>query len=357
MRSWTRREFLALSTGSLFLLTGGGVLVRVLGESTQISTKTRSAPSPRPNKFFPSGAPTVLPFPIWTTRNEDFYTVKYDEVPSISLNTWSLTLHGLVREQLRLTYDEIRSLPSVTTMHTLECIGNPVGGDLIGNANWRGVPLRALLERAGVDSRTQWVVIGGVDDYFTSLPIATVMHDHAMLAYEMNGEVLPLGHGYPLRAILPGVYGQKQPKWVTGIKLTDVEELGPWEQKGWSRQATVRTNSAFKSPMDAEQLSRGDILIAGVAHAGVTGIKSVQVSADGGKNWNETVLTRGPSQYVWTQWGYLWQNPSPGKYTLLVRASDNSGEMQDEASTGILGDEFPDGTSAIHSIHVEIREL
>lgn len=356
MRSWTRREFLTIGTSGLFLLTGGGLLVRVLGEPNQTPINAQTTPT-KSNKFFPNGEPTSLPLPLWVTRNEDFYSVKYDELPSISLNTWSLTFHGLVRDQLRLVYDEIRSLPSVTTMHTLECIGNPVGGNLIGNANWRGISLKALLERVGIDSRAQWVVIGGVDEYFTSLPISTVMHEHAMLAYEMNGETLPVSHGYPLRAVLPGVYGQKQPKWVTGIKVTDAEELGPWEQKGWSREATIRINSALKKPIADEQLSRGDILIAGVAHTGEAGIQSVQVSTDDGKSWNATVLTRGPSRYVWTEWGYLWQNPAPGKYTLLVRATDNAGNIQDAASSGILGDEFPSGTSAIHSVTVEIREV
>lgn len=330
--------------------------MRVLGGPSRAPTQRQTNAS-RANKFFPSGEPTSLPQPLWITRNEDFYSVKYDVIPSIGLNSWSLTFHGLVRDQMRLSYDEIKSLPSVTTMHTLECIGNPVGGDLIGNANWRGVSLKALLERAGVESSARWVVIGGVDDYFTSLPIATVMHEHAMLAYEMNGETLPLSHGYPLRAILPGVYGQKQPKWVTGIKVTDAEELGPWEQKGWSRDAAIRVNSALKTPIDAEQLSRGDILIAGVAHAGEAGIKSVHVSTDAGKMWNETALTRGPSPYVWTEWGFFWQNPAPGKYNLLVRATDNVGNTQDAASSGILGDEFPNGTSAIHSVTVEIREV
>ncbi len=355
MRTWTRREFLTFGTGGLFILTGGGVLVRVLGESNRAPIKTQ-IPASKSNKFFPNGVPISLPLPLWLTRNEDFYSVKYAEVPSVSLSSWSLTLHGLVRDPLRFSYDEIKSLPSLTTLHTLECIGNPVGGDLIGNATWRGVSLKALLERAGVDSRAQWVVIGGVDEYFTSLPISTVLHEHAMLAYEMNDVPLPLSHGYPLRAILPGVYGQKQPKWVTGIKVTDSEELGPWEQKGWSREAKIQLNSAIKTPMDAEQLNRGDILIAGVAHASETGIKSVELSVDDGKTWSETMLTRGPSRYVWTQWGFLWRNPAPGKHALLVRATDNAGKTQDDASSGILADEYPNGTSAIHSIVIEVLQ-
>ncbi len=340
------------------LLAGGGIVVRVLSDSTSNQHAKKDSVQPRTNEetnFFGGGKPT-LPLPLWLTKNEDFYTVRYDEIPDVSLSSWSLLVHGLVHEQVRLTYDELKALPSVMTMHTLECIGNPVGGNLIGNAEWRGISFRSLLDRAGLDAKSSWVVIGGVDEYFTSVPLSTAKHEHALLAYEMNGEPLPLRHGFPLRAILPGVYGQKQPKWVTGIKVTDGEEPGPWEQKGWSRGATIKLNSAIKIPKDAQSLGHADLLIAGVAHAGEAGVRSVQISTDGGNNWNETTLTRGPSPYVWTPWGYLFHDPVPGRYTLMVRATDNRGKTQDQLSPGILADVFPDGTSAIHSITIEVRE-
>src|SRR5574341_724094 len=155
------------------LLAGGGIVVRVLSDSTPNHAKKDSL-LPRINAGtdpFRGGEPT-LPLPLWITKNQDFYTVQYDEVPGVSLTSWSLLVHGLVHEQVRLTYDELRALPSATTMHTLECIGNPVGGNLIGNAEWRGVSFRSLLDRAGVDSKASWVVIGGVDEYFTSVPLS-----------------------------------------------------------------------------------------------------------------------------------------------------------------------------------------
>lgn len=358
MRRWTRREFLKISAGGLLLVAGGGIAIRVLAPS--VSAKQKPAEPASPNAAagnFPAanGNTTSLPLPLWITTAEDFYTVQYDQVPGISMSSWSLVVHGMVREQLRLTYDELKALPATTTMHTLECIGNPAGGNLIGNATWRGISLRALLERAGVSDQAAYVVIGGVDEYLTSVPIATAMHDHAMLAYAMNDQPLPLKHGFPLRAILPGVYGQKQPKWITGIEVTDEDKLGPWEQRGWSRRATIQLNSGIKIPREFAQLAQGDILVAGWAYSNEIGVRAVHVSSDTGKTWNEATLTRGPSPFVWTPWGYLWKNPEPGKYVLMARAVDNAGQVQDQAAPGILRDVFPDGTSAVHIVVVEIR--
>jgi DMSO/TMAO reductase YedYZ molybdopterin-dependent catalytic subunit len=354
MRAWTRREFIALGAGGVILLAGG-TIARVLNTPAQIATSSATLPAPQatPGTFTQSAS--ALPLPLWITRNEDFYTVQYDQVPSVGMESWSLVVHGMVREPLRLSYDEVKALPATTTMHTLECIGNPAGGNLIGNATWRGISLRALLERAGASDRATYVVIGGIDEYFTSVPIATAMHDHAMLAYAMNDQPLPLQHGFPLRAILPGVYGQKQPKWITGIEVTDEDKLGPWEQRGWSRRATIQLNSGITLPREFAQLARGDVLIAGFAHTHEIGVRAVQVSTDTGKTWHETTLTRGPSPFVWTVWGYRWEDPAPGKYVLMVRGIDHAGYVQDQAAASLLRDVFPDGTSGMHIVVVEIR--
>ena len=375
MPTVSRRKFITLGAGGIALLAGSGIAARLwpqpaathalpLSRATQVpSLQPRDlgyglSPAPTVTETVPPtrSAPSVsLPVPPRVTHNDEFYVIQYDEVPAVSLSSWSLTVHGLVRQPLRLSYEDIKALQSVTTEHTLECIGNPAGGNLIGNAQWRGISLRALLERADVAASATHVVIGGVDEYLTSVPLARALHDHALLVYEMNGEPLPLRHGFPLRALLPGVYGQKQPKWITGIGLSDGEQLGPWEQKGWSRSATLQLNSAIEWPRDAQRLDPGDMLIVGVAHAGEAGVRAVEVSADGGQTWHETTLTRGPSPYVWTLWGYRWAQPAPGKYTLLVRATDNLGKRQDQMPAGLLADVFPDGTAAMHRIGVEVR--
>lgn len=353
MRTWTRREFIALGAGGVILLAGGAI-VRVLNTPAQIVTSRTTTPAPQSNPGMFAQPAITLPLPLWITSNEDFYNVQYNQIPEVSLTSWSLTIYGLVREKLRLTFDEVRALPSVARMHTLECIGNPAGGNLIGNAEWRGVSLKALLERAGVDANATHVTIGGVDEYLTSVPIARALNEHAMLAFEMNGQPLPLKHGFPLRAILPGVYGQKQPKWVTGIHVTDQEELGYWEQQGWSREAVIQLNSGIKIPSEGKPLVRGDLLVAGVAHASEIGVRSVEVSIDGGRTWNEATLTRGTTPYVWTPWGYVFRNVSAGQWRLMVRATDNAGVRQDQMEAGILADVFPNGTSAIHSILIDV---
>ncbi len=355
MQNFTRREFLTFGAGGLFLLAGGGVALRVLGTATRAQPQATTSPQ-TPSTLTPAtNDSATLPLSLWLTKNDEFYTVQFDQQPEVGLLSWSLTVHGLVRQPLRFSYAEVLALPTVTAMHTLECIGNPVGGSLIGNAEWRGISLRDLLTRTGIASSARWVVIGGVDEYFTSIPIERAMHEHAMLAYAMNDEPLPREHGFPLRALLPGVYGQKQPKWITGIKVTDVEELGPWEQQGWSREAKIQVNSAIRAPRDGIVIGRGDILIAGVAHTGEAGVQAVEISTDGGATWRATVLTRGPSPYVWTIWGYLWKNPAPGGYTLMARARDNAGNAQELRGTSLLKDVFPNGANGIHSIMIHVQ--
>jgi DMSO/TMAO reductase YedYZ molybdopterin-dependent catalytic subunit len=358
MRGLTRREFIALGTGGLVVLAGGALAYPLLQTSLRPQPIKPATTVEQPHNIggtFPFTA-TSLPLPLWITPNENLYTVQYDQLPSVSLTSYSLWVYGLVRTELHLSYNELRALPTEMRMHTLECIGNAAGGNLIGNVEWRGVSLRALLERAGVDGRAKYVTIGGIDEYLTSVPIERAMHDQALLAYEMNGKPLPLDHGYPLRAILPGVYGQKQPKWVTGINVTEQEELGPWEKKGWSQQATIQLNSGIKFPREGQPVPRGDILLAGVAYSGEIGVRAVEVSSDGGKTWNDTLLTRGPSLYVWTQWGYWLRNPAPGEYRLMVRATDNRGNRQGQTASGILSSVFPNGTSEIHSMMIQVHE-
>jgi DMSO/TMAO reductase YedYZ molybdopterin-dependent catalytic subunit len=187
------------------------------------------------------------------------------------------------------------------------------------------------------------------------VPLARAEDEQALLAYELNGQPLPPNHGFPLRAILPGVYGQKQPKWITGIKVTDREDLGPWELKGWSREAPIRLNSAIRVPHPDSTVARGDLIVAGIAHAGETGVDAVEISTDGGQTWNATVLTRGPSASVWTQWGFLFRNPAPGRYTLQVRATDNAGHRQGQTGPGLDSDVFPNGTSEIHALAFQVE--
>jgi DMSO/TMAO reductase YedYZ molybdopterin-dependent catalytic subunit len=358
MRKFSRREVIALGATGIVVAAAGGA-ARFFAQPTPglaVVNNPKDVAQPQATVGRYNYPASSLPLPLWITPNEDFYVVQYDQLPSVSLTSYSLWVYGLVRNELHLTYDQVRALPAETRMHTLECIGNPAGGNLIGNAEWRGVPFRALLEQAGIDPKAKYVLIGGIDEYLTSVPIERALHEEALLAYEMNGQPLPLDHGYPLRVILPGVYGQKQPKWVTGIGVMELEELGPWELKGWSSEATIQLNSAIKIPREGTSVAHGDILLAGVAYASDIGIRMVQVSLDSGKTWNESILTRGSTPCVWTQWGYQLHDVQPGKYNLMVRAIDDRGNIQNQQASGILSGVFPNGTSEVHSMELLVRD-
>ena len=284
----------------------------------------------------------------------DFYVQSYDEVPQVNLDSWTLTIKGLVQQPQTLTWADIQALPAMEVMRTLECIGNPVGGHLMGNAMWKGVSLAALLDRAGVKPGASHVIMDGADEYFTSLPLAKLQNEQALLAYEMNGAPLTLQHGFPLRALIPGVYGQKQPKWLLNIEVTDHYEAGTWEKKGWSDTATIQVNSRIDEPRDSVAAGEERALIGGVAFADESGIRRIEVSSDDGESWQEATILPGPTPLVWTAWHAWWERPQPGKYALKVRATDGHGQRQGDESGRILGGAFPNGTSGIHRVIVTV---
>ncbi len=188
----------------------------------------------------------VSPVPI--TPTSEFYEVKYSTIPRVDVETWALEITGEVERPLRLTYPELLAMPAVIEMRTLECISNPVGGDLIGNAVWKGVRMADLLAMAGARATAQEVVLHAADGYHTSIPVELARDPHSLLAYMMNGEVLPPEHGFPLRALWPGRYGMKQPKWITRIELIRGEHIGYWEAQGWSKEAIIQPNSRIDAP-------------------------------------------------------------------------------------------------------------
>ncbi|MBI3764779.1 MAG: molybdopterin-dependent oxidoreductase, partial [Chloroflexi bacterium] len=242
---------------------------------------------------------------------------------------WSLAVDGEVGTPLTLTFSDVRAMTVVEQMHTLECIGNPVGGRLIGNALWRGVSLRDLLARAAPKSNARFLIMTGADEYYTAVPLELALDERSLLAYEANGEPIPPAHGFPVRVLLPGVYGQKQPKWITSLHLAEVYKQGTWEKKGWSDTAGIRVNSRIESPQGtAGGSAGGEIQISGASFADLSGVKKVEVSTDTGKTWNDATLYPGPTPMVWTIWGWEWKSPEPGRHVLQVRATDGNGNVQ-----------------------------
>lgn len=313
------------------------------------------APTTAPTST-PASAPTSTPVALATriTPVKDFYIQTYSGEPDPQAAGWSLKVEGLINNPTTFKLADIKALPSATLMRTLECIGNPVGGPQIGNTNWKGALFTALVEKVGIKPNATWAVIHGDDNYFTSLPLASMMNPNTILAYEMGGEALPRGHGFPVRMLVPGVYGQKQPKWITRIEFTDREVIGTWEEKGWSRAATINPNGIIDTPTENQKLSGQVYVIKGVAFAGESGVASVEVSTDRGRTFNPAQIQRGPNHYVWTMWAYPWLLPASGKYTIIVRVTDGNGVTQHKIGS-VLADTFPDGAKDMHAVTIEVK--
>ncbi len=370
-----RREFLRLTAGGIVLLIQSACQ-SFINPYKPVSTLPSGGVAPTPSDATAGsvqlGAPTVdpnlahprldLPLSLQTTPVDRFYVTTFsDTVPRFDPAMWSFSLTGLVERPLKFTFEELRARPAVELMRTLECIGNPIGGGLISNGTWKGVSLKALLQEAGSKPEGKYLIMDGADEYYTSAPLELGLSDEAVLAYELNGKPLTPEHGYPLRVLLPGVYGQKQPKWVTHIEVADHSEKGYWEKKGWSDTCIIQPNSRIDRPQDNNVLKGkpGDIFtITGVAFTASAGAARVEVSTDGGKVWHQATLTRAPApdtNFVWTQWGYDWLLPASGEYTLMSRVTDNAGNTQGDPSQHIFFLAFPNGSNAIETVVIRVE--
>lgn len=356
--NWTRRDVIRLG-----LLAAVTPLLEACGRSLGLPGAAELAPQTPDHTLAALKADgLVLPGDVLdllrassvrVTPNGAFYEQTYDRVPTVDASKWRLRLSGLVERPLDIGYDELRALPSVLSMRTLECIGNPVGGSLIGNAVWRGVSFGELLRRAGVRSeKAKRAIMASADGYETSVPVETALHPDSLLVYEMNGVPLPAAHGYPLRVLFPGRYGQKQPKWLTEVQISDnVNHRGIWERKGWSDDAFVQVNSRIEMPRSGLPLEAGEQRITGVAFGGARPVTMVEVLANG-VVIGTAELTQASSSLVWTQWSFPW-NGAPGQWDLEARATDSAGKRQ-EPGKGFLESVFPEGTSAMHRVRIRI---
>lgn len=297
----------------------------------------------------------VKGLPPEITPTNQFYTVSKNPPgldPVVDGRKWRLEIRGLVRTPMTFTYDQIRAMPSVSRPHTLECISNEVGGDLISNAVWRGVRLRDLLERAGgLGPKSVKIAFRSADGYTESIPVADAINPDTILAYEMNGQTLPPKHGFPVRLLVPGLFGMKNPKWITKIEAVDHDFQGYWERSGWSDKAVVKAMSKFPPPVLGLSPRMGEeVGLGGVAYAGDRGIKMVEVSTDDGKTWQPAQVKPALGRYTWVLWAALWKPTAPGEYTLRVRARDGSDVLQTSQETPTL----PDGASGYHRIRLRV---
>lgn len=321
---------------------------------------TDSPPSPSPPVTPKAAALEPIPTQVPHTPIKRLYTMSYRGTPDFEHSTWSLRVDGLVDTPLTPSLNDLRALPHVTETRTLECISNPIGGGLIGTVSWNGTALAPLLTRAGVKPTATYVHFEAMDGYTTSLRVEQITQGGVLLVYGAEGAPLPAAHGSPLRILIPGLYGQKQPKWISRIHFSDHEKLGYWEQehRGWSNTAVVQTTAILRDPARTVLPFESPIRFAGVAFAGKRAITRVELRAAQGKqiltDWREAHLIHPDSPLIWTAWVYDWEPPAPGVYQIAVRATDETGYRQERFESGLFGKPFPEGTDAIHQITLKL---
>ncbi|MGH7776934.1 MAG: molybdopterin-dependent oxidoreductase [Candidatus Dormibacterales bacterium] len=285
------------------------------------------------------------------TPTPDFYVVSKNLLgdPVVAASAWRLRVDG--EQPFSLSYAELASEPHVEQEQTLECISNLVGGSLISNGVWRGVPLAGLLERAGVSTGAVEVVFTCVDGYTESLPVDVAMAPSTLVADRLNGAPLPTRHGFPARVLVPGRYGMKNPKWVSRITPSATKYRGYFERQGWNKEALVLTTSRIDYPAAQANLLGGELVpMRGVAYAGDRGISRVEVSLDGGATWRAAMLRPALAAHAWALWIFPW-TPQAGSYHLVVRAYDGLGTLQVPSAAG----SFPNGAEGYHRVAITVH--
>jgi DMSO/TMAO reductase YedYZ molybdopterin-dependent catalytic subunit len=351
----SRRSFLVTSGLALGLGVLTAVAARVTASGIQAVDAVRRAftlpvPAVAAPPVPPGASLEVAGISPLVTANADFYRIDTALlVPSVDPATWSLRVIGMVEREVALTFDELLALPLEESYTTLACVSNPVGGNLIGNARWLGYPLRHLLARAVPKPGADMVLSRSVDGFTAGTPLSALMDDrNAILAVAMNGEPLPPEHGFPVRMVVPGLYGYvSATKWVTELKVTTfAEDAAYWTHHGWSARGPVKLSSRIDSPRGSAKA--GNVAIAGVAWSQHTGVSRVEVQIDDGR-WLVAELAEAISVDTWRQWSLMWDAPA-GRHTVTVRATDANGVLQDAR----VRDVVPDGATGYHSILIDV---
>ena len=351
-----RRSFLVWSgvtaaVGALALVGGG-----IARAGAQAASAVRSAirlPAPVRTAAVPTGVDLGIPgLAAYVTPTAAFYRIDTALiVPQIDPGDWRLRIHGLVAQEVTLTWDELLALPLEESVTTLACVSNEVGGDLISNAVWLGYPIRELLARAQPSADADMVLSRSVDGFTASTPLAALTDDRAaILAVGMNGEPLPAEHGFPVRMVVPGLYGYvSATKWVVDLEVTRfADRTAYWTDRGWSPLGPVKLQSRIDVPRAGTRVDAGDTVIAGVAWQQHVGVAGVEAQVDLGP-WQTATLASAVSGDTWVQWSVPWRATS-GIHTIRCRAISTTGETQTGTVTGVV----PDGATGWHEVRVEV---
>jgi DMSO/TMAO reductase YedYZ molybdopterin-dependent catalytic subunit len=352
-----RRRFLVAGAATAGIAAGAGLAGRLLTERSSVAGVQKSLRIPRPSiatQALPPAAdlhiPGLAPF---VTPNGSFYRVDTALVlPQVNPSSWQLRIHGMVSREITLTFDQLIKRPLIEDYITLCCVSNPVDGPYIGNAKWLGASLAAVLREAGIKSGADQLLCTSVDGFTSGTPVQTVMDGRdALLAVAMNGQPLPVAHGFPARMVVPGLYGYvSATKWVTDIEVTTFAgNYAYWAQRGWSQRAPIKTECRIDVPNGLEEIRAGTTAVAGVAWAQHKGIEAVEVRVDRGP-WHEARLAAVPGLDTWRQWVWEWQATS-GPHVLEARATDKTGYTQ----TAVMAPPEPNGATGYPIVSVAVR--
>ncbi|GAA1226624.1 sulfite oxidase [Kitasatospora nipponensis] len=353
------RRRVLLATGSTVAVAAvAGVGGRTLADSRNDITAARNAvrlpaPAVRAAPVPLAARPAIPGLPSFYTANADFYRVDTAlTLPRIDPRNWSLRVHGLVDHPLEISFDELLRRPLEEMDYTLSCVSNEVGGPYVGTSRWLGASLPALLREAGVRSGAQQLVGRSKDGMTIGTPLDAVLDGRqALLAVAMNGEALPVAHGFPCRSLVPGLYGYTSAtKWLVDLEVTTFAAHDPyWVKRGWDRTGAVKTTSRIDVPAPFARVPAGDVTVAGTAWATHRGITAVEVRVDGGP-WAQAVLATDAGPDLWRQWTHTWAGARPGTHRLEVRATDGTGAVQPEARAA----PFPSGATGWHTTVVTV---
>jgi DMSO/TMAO reductase YedYZ molybdopterin-dependent catalytic subunit len=352
----SRRRFLALSgaaAGTAAIGVAGG---KLLGDRFSVEGARSALHIPRPAfpvRPLPAGSELGIPgLSPFITSNQAFYRVDTAIVlPEVPPQAWRLRIHGMVEREIEVSFDDLLRMPLHEDYITLCCVSNPVSGPYIGNAKWLGPKLADLLRRAGIQHGADQLFCTSVDGFTSGTPAELVMDGRdALLAVAMNGGALPIAHGFPVRLVVPGLYGYVSAcKWITDIEVTTyAANSAYWAQRGWSQQAPIKTESRIDVPSGQRSLATGRTPVAGVAWAQHKGVDAVEVRVDNG-TWNMATLASVPGIDCWRQWVWDWE-ASPGTHTIEARATDATGYTQ----TALAAGPPPNGASGYPAVVVSV---
>jgi DMSO/TMAO reductase YedYZ molybdopterin-dependent catalytic subunit len=353
-----RRSFLATGVAAAGTAVVAGLAGRLLAERSSVA-EARGAlrlPAPaHPAPRLPAGSNLpIAGLSSFITPNASFYRVDTAIVlPEVPPSSWQLRIHGMVARELTITFDQLIRRPLTADYITLTCVSNPVGGPYVGNALWIGASVASLLREAGIRAGAEQLLCTSVDGFTCGTPVQTAMDGRdAMLAVAMNGTALPVEHGFPVRMVVPGLYGYVSAcKWITDINVTTWAQFAYWAEpeNGWAQQAPIKTESRIDVPSATATLSAGRTPVAGVAWAQHKGIAAVEVRVDNGP-WHEARLAAVPDIDCWRQWVWYW-DATPGRHLIEARATDNTGYTQ----TALQAGPPPNGASGYPTATVTVN--